>query len=288
MRYIVGESGLTKAVFLVTGESAVNLTVLDETIGEDLIAIIRGMRSEPELKELSEKGPKIPISEIIPALPIAKPGKIICLGLNYLDHIKEGGRDISEYPVFFMRSITSMIPSGAPMVKPSCSEQLDYEAEMMVVISKGGRHIKEAEALDHVFGYTTFNDGSVRDYQKKTHQWTPGKNFDATGPIGPVVVTPDELPEGGEELKIECRVGDEILQSSTTSDMIWSVKQTIAAVSEYSTLEPGDLIAMGTPPGVGMARKPPRYLRPGEIVEVEIENIGICRNSIVAEEDLDA
>jgi 2-keto-4-pentenoate hydratase/2-oxohepta-3-ene-1,7-dioic acid hydratase in catechol pathway len=160
------------------------------------------------------------------------------------------------------------------MVKPSCSEQLDYEAEMMVVISKGGRHIKEAEALDHVFGYTTFNDGSVRDYQKKTHQWTPGKNFDATGPIGPVVVTPDELPEGGEELKIECRVGDEILQSSTTSDMIWSVKQTIAAVSEYSTLEPGDLIAMGTPPGVGMARKPPRYLRPGEIVEVEIENIG--------------
>ena len=283
MRFIVGQKGSSTAVYLISGESAVNLSSLDDTIGDDLQAIIQGAKSESELNALAEKGPKIPVSGIIPALPVAKPGKIICLGLNYLDHIKEAGREVPLYPVLFMRGISSMIPAGAPMIRPSCSEQLDYEAEMMVIIGKGGRHISEQDALNSVFGYTTFNDGSIRDYQKKTHQWTPGKNFDATGAMGPVVVTADELPAGGEGLKIESRIDREILQSATTSEMIWSVAQTIAVISEYSTLEPGDLIAMGTPPGVGMARKPPRYLRPGEIIEVKIENIGICANPIVAE-----
>jgi len=283
MRFIVGQEGSSTAVCLISGESAINISSLDDTIGDDLQAIIQGAKSESELNALAEKGPKIPVSGIIPALPVAKPGKIICLGLNYLDHIKEAGREVPLYPVLFMRGISSMIPAGAPMIRPSCSEQLDYEAEMMVIIGKGGRHISEQDALNSVFGYTTFNDGSIRDYQKKTHQWTPGKNFDATGAMGPVVVTADELPAGGEGLKIESRIDREILQSATTSEMIWSVAQTIAVISEYSTLEPGDLIAMGTPPGVGMARKPPRYLRPGEIIEVKIENIGICANPIVAE-----
>ncbi len=174
------------------------------------------------------------------------------------------------------------------MVRPSCSKKLDYEVELMLIVGKGGRHIKEEDALDHVFGYTLFNDGSVRDYQRKTHQWTPGKNFDATGAIGPDVVTPDELPEGAVGLKIESRVGDEILQSATTSDMLWSVARTIATISEYSTLEAGDMIAMGTPPGVGHAKTPPRWLRPGETVEVEVEGIGICASPIVAEEDMTA
>jgi 2-keto-4-pentenoate hydratase/2-oxohepta-3-ene-1,7-dioic acid hydratase in catechol pathway len=283
MRFIVGQDDSSTAVFLVLGETAVNISSLDDTIGEDLQGIIQAAKGESELKALAAKGPRIPVSEVVPALPVSRPGKIICLGLNYLDHIKEGGREVPQYPVLFMRGISSMIPAGAPMIRPSCSEQLDYEAELMLIIGKGGRHISEQNALSHVFGYTTFNDGSIRDYQKKTHQWTPGKNFDATGAMGPVVVTADELPAGGEGLKIEARVGKEILQSATTSDMMWSVVQTIAAVSEYSTLEPGDLIAMGTPPGVGMARKPPRYLRPGEIIEVEIENIGICSNPITAE-----
>lgn len=158
---------------------------------------------------------------------------------------------------------------------------------MMVIIGKGGKHISEEDALKHVFAYTIFNDGSVRDYQRKTHQWTPGKNFDATGPIGPSVVTPDELPAGGEGLKIESRVGDEILQSANTSDMLWSTARTIATISEYSTLEPGDYIAMGTPPGVGHAKKPnPRWLRPGETVDIEIEGIGILSSPILAEEDM--
>jgi 2-keto-4-pentenoate hydratase/2-oxohepta-3-ene-1,7-dioic acid hydratase in catechol pathway len=153
----------------------------------------------------------------------------------------------------------------------------------MVIVGKGGKHIPQADALNHIFGYTIFNDGSVREYQRKTHQWTAGKNFDATGAVGPIVVTPDELPEGAEGLKIESRVGTEILQSATTSDMLWSVARTIEAISEFATLRPGDMIAMGTPPGVGHAKSPQRWLRPGETVEVEIEGIGICASPVIDE-----
>lgn len=157
----------------------------------------------------------------------------------------------------------------------------------MVIIGKGGRHISEEYALDHVFGYTVFNDGSVRDYQRKTHQWTPGKNFDNTGAIGPFTVTPDSLPAGASGLKIESRVGDEILQSSNTANMIWDVKKIISIISEYTTLASGDMIALGTPPGVGHAKKPnPRWLIPGETVEIEIEGIGICASPIVDESDV--
>ncbi len=145
---------------------------------------------------VAASGDDLDAAEIEPALPLADPPTIICLGLNYTDHIKEGGYDIPDYPALFMRGRKSIMAAGAPMVRPSCSDRLDYEAELMFIIGKGGRHIAEADALDHVFGYTVFNDGSVRDYQRKTHQWTPGKNFDETGAIGPVVVTPDELPPG--------------------------------------------------------------------------------------------
>ncbi|QDG75977.1 fumarylacetoacetate hydrolase family protein [Labrenzia sp. PHM005] len=288
MRFIVGTGPAGPGVYLNEGEQAWNLTALDNAVGHDLMGLIAGAADAAALAARKDGVAACDAAAITPALPVTKPGKIICLGLNYVDHIKEGGYDVPTYPALFMRSTTSMIPAGAPMVRPSCSEQLDYEAELMVIIGKGGRHISEADALDHVFGYTLFNDGSVREYQRKTHQWTPGKNFDGTGPIGPVVVTPDELPAGAEGLKIESRVGSEILQSATTSDMLWSVARTISTVSEYTTLEPGDYLAMGTPPGVGHAKTPQRWLRPGEIVEVEIEGIGICANPIVAEEDISA
>ncbi|MEO1313084.1 MAG: fumarylacetoacetate hydrolase family protein, partial [Pseudomonadota bacterium] len=226
----------------------------------------------------------IAVSDITPALPIAAPGTIICLGLNYVEHIKEGGYDIPDYPALFMRGRKSIMAAGAPMVRPTCSDMLDYEAELMLIVGKGGRHIAEEDALDHVFGYTVFNDGSVRDYQRKTHQWTPGKNFDNTGAIGPYVVTPEEVPAGAAGLKIESRVGSEVLQSSNTSNMIWGVAKTLAILSEYTTLEPGDHIALGTPPGVGHAKKPnPRWLRPGEVVDIEIEGIGICSSPVVDE-----
>lgn len=289
MRFMVGRGASGPAVYVVTGDRGANLTALEPQLGADLMPLVDGRLDAAALVARAGDAPSEAVAAITPMMPIARPGKIICLGLNYVDHIKEGGYDIPTYPALFMRSNTSMIPAGAPMIRPSCSERLDYEAELMLIVGKGGKHIAEADALDHVFGYTIFNDGSVRDYQRKTHQWTPGKNFDATGPIGPSVVTPDELPPGAQGLKIESRVGDEILQSATTSDMLWTVERTIAAISEYSTLEPGDMIAMGTPPGVGHAKKPnPRWLRPGETVEIEIEGIGICANPIVAEEDMAA
>jgi 2-keto-4-pentenoate hydratase/2-oxohepta-3-ene-1,7-dioic acid hydratase in catechol pathway len=285
MRYIVGhEAGQQNAsVYAIIDTEAVNLSALDDDVGGDLMGLItNGIGASLTAKMAT--APKIAVDDIVPAMPVEKPGKIICLGLNYVDHIKEGGYDVPEYPALFMRGMNSMMPAGAPMIRPSCSEQLDYEVELMVIIGKGGKHIAEADALNHVFGYTVFNDGSVRNYQRKTHQWTPGKNFDSTGPVGPVVVTPDELPAGASGLKIESRVGDEILQSANTSEMLWPVDRTIATISEFATLEPGDMIAMGTPPGVGHARTPQRWLKPGEVIEVEVEGICICRSPVVAEE----
>jgi len=284
MKYLVGKTSGGTAVFAVTGEKAINLSALDDSVGADLMGLITNPALVESLAAKIDGSEGVPVSSITPALPVVAPGTIICLGLNYTDHIKEGGYDIPDYPALFMRGKNSIMAAGAPLVRPTCSNKLDYEAELMMIIGKGGRHISEADALDHVFAYTVFNDGSVRDYQRKTHQWTPGKNFDQTGAIGPFVVTPDDLPEGASGLKIESRVGDEILQSSNTGNMIWSVAQTIATISEYTTLEPGDLIAMGTPPGVGHAKKPnPRWLVPGEVVDVEIEGIGICSNPIVDE-----
>lgn len=286
MRFKVGTGVSGLGVYLVEGDWAWNLTTVDGSVGSDLSALIQGNVDLMDVTARRDEADAEPLSSLTPGLPLERPGKIICLGLNYVDHIKEGGYEVPSYPALFMRCTTSMIPAGAPMIRPRCSEQLDYEAELMVIIGKGGKHIAEQDALDHVFGYTIFNDGSVREYQRKTHQWTPGKNFDGTGPIGPFVVTPDELPEGAHGLKIESRVGSEILQSAKTSDMLWSVARTIATISEFTTLQPGDMLAMGTPPGVGHAKTPQRWLRPGEIVEVEIEGIGICANPVVAEEDI--
>ena len=286
MRYLVGQTPTGTAVFAVSDGNAVNLSAMDDRVGDDLMGLIQDPELADSLKGQISGAAATPVDEITPALPVKAPGTIICMGLNYIEHIKEGGYDIPDYPALFMRGKNSMMAAGQPMVRPSASETLDYEAELMIIVGKGGRHITEDDALDHVFGYTVFNDGSVREFQRKTHQWTPGKNFDDTGAVGPYTVTPDELPEGASGLKIESRVGDEILQSSNTANMIWNVRQIIATISAYTTLEPGDLIATGTPPGVGHAKKPnPRWLRPGETVEIEIEGIGICASPVIDEKD---
>ncbi len=287
MRLLVGSVAGKRGVFAVDGEKAVDLSAAIPDIGSDLTGLIADAALMKQAEKAASGGATVDMADITPALPVTEPPTIICLGLNYTDHIKEGGYDIPDYPALFMRGRQSIMAAGEPMVRPSCSERLDYEAELMVIIGKGGRHILEDDALDHVFGYTVFNDGSVRDYQRKTHQWTPGKNFDQTGAIGPVVVTPDEVPPGASGLKIESRVGDEILQSSNTGNMIWSAASAISIISEYTTLQPGDHIALGTPPGVGHAKKPnPRWLQPGETVEVEIERIGICASPVVDESEL--
>lgn len=269
----------TPAVFSVTGATA---TVLSEAAG-DLSHLIALRARGEALPQPAANAATSNLDDVVPCLPVARPGKIVCLGLNYAEHAREGGYDVPDYPAMFLRASTSIIPAEAPMILPTASHTFDYETELLVIIGRGGRHIAEADALSHVFGYSTFNDGSIREYQRKTHQWTAGKNFDGTGAIGPIVVTPDEVPEGANGLQISTRLNGEVLQNSNTADMIFSVSRTIAIVSEVMTLEPGDMIAFGTPPGVGHARKPQVWMKAGDVVEVEIEGIGICRNPIVAE-----
>ena len=213
-------------------------------------------------------------------MPLARPGKLVCLGLNYHDHAAEGGHKAPEYPAFFLRATTSLLAPGAPLVRPRCSDKLDYEAELAVVIGRTARHRSLDDALECVGGYSIFNDGSLRDYQRRSSQWTIGKNFDATGPLGPWLVTPDELPPGAAGLRIQSRLNDHVMQDANTSLMITSVAQAIELLSECMTLEIGDVIAMGTPAGVGYARKPPVFMRAGDTIEIEIEGIGILSNPI--------
>ncbi len=286
MRFLVAQDGQATALYVVDGGNAHCITGRDGFSGRDLAAAIEaGPQGIGPAVEAALAAEPVALSGLKPALPFNRFRKVLCLGLNYVDHVKEGGYEIPSYPAMFIRVPQSLMAAGEPMIKPDCSDRLDYEVELMVVIGRGGRHIDEADALDHVFGYTVFNDGSVRDYQRKTHQWTPGKNFDATGAIGPVVVTADELPAGAAGLSIQSRLNGNVMQSANTSEMMWPVAKTIATISEFTTLEPGDLIATGTPPGVGHARTPPVFMFPGDVVEVEIEKICICRNPIVSERD---
>jgi len=213
-------------------------------------------------------------------MPISAPGKILCLGLNYMEHVNEGIFEKQPFPTIFMRSITSMVAHNKPIIRPMNSNSLDFEAELAIIIGERSRHLTSQNALNAVAGYSCSNDGSVREYQRHTIQWTMGKNFDNTGPIGPVFVTADELPNGAKGLKIECRLNGETVQSSNTDMMMFPVVETLVYLTEGITLEPGDIILMGTPSGVGHARKPPLWMQDGDVVEVEIENIGLLRNQI--------
>lgn len=223
---------------------------------------------------------QVPLADVELLPPVPRPGKIICIGLNYRAHAIEGGNAIPEYPAVFMRGATSLTPSGGPILYPECSDKLDYEAELAVVIGRAATRVSVANALAHVAGYSCFNDGSVRDYQRKSTQWTMGKNFDCTGGFGPELVTPDELPVGASGLRIVARLNGQVMQDSSTTDMIFDVATLVATLSEAMTLEPGDVIATGTPAGVGYARKPPVYMRPGDVIEIEIEGVGILTNTV--------
>jgi 2-keto-4-pentenoate hydratase/2-oxohepta-3-ene-1,7-dioic acid hydratase in catechol pathway len=212
---------------------------------------------------------------------VANPSKIICVGLNYADHAKEGGHTIPDHPSFFIRVNSSQVAHNQPMLVPKqSSERFDYEAELAVVIGKTARHLTAENALDCVAGYSCYNDGSVRDFQRKGTQWTLGKNFDKTGSFGPWLVTKDELPAGGDGLKIQARLNGQVLQNGNTSDFLFSVSQVLVILTEVMTLEPGDVIITGTPAGVGYARKPPIFMKEGDVCEIEIEKIGILSNPI--------
>ena len=217
-------------------------------------------------------------------LPPVVPPKAIAVGLNYVDHAAESPyKDAPKYPVLFHRFPQSWVAHGEPLVRPHVSHQFDYEGEMVVVIGKAGRYITKDRALEHVAGYSIFNDGSIRDYQFKSTQWMMGKNFDATGAFGPEFVSADELPPGAAGLQLRTRLNGAVLQDANTRDMIFDVPTLVHVCSEAMTLLPGDIIISGTPSGVGFARKPPIWMKPGDVCEVEIEGIGTLRNGVVDE-----
>ncbi len=214
--------------------------------------------------------------------PVPRPAKILCVGLNYDDHLEESGLAKPVYPEMFARFATSLVAHREPIRLPRESSALDYEAELAVVVGRGGRRIPSESALDHVAGYSLFNDATIRDFQLRTPQWTMGKNFDATGAFGPWLVTPDALPPGARGLRIEGRLNGRVMQNSRTDRLIFDVRTLIETISVAITLEPGDVIITGTPGGVGAARKPPVFMKPGDVFEVEIEGIGVLSNPIQA------
>lgn len=217
--------------------------------------------------------------------PVANAGKVLCLGLNYEDHATESKHARPDFPVVFLRANTSLVAHGQPILRPLQSAALDFEGELVAVVGRTARHVKRDKALDHIAGYSIFNDASIRDYQLRTPQWTVGKNFDGSGAFGPDFVTSDELPAGAAGLAIETRLNGQVMQSANTRDMIFGVAETIELLSACMTLEVGDVLVMGTPSGVGAARKPPVWMKPGDVIEVTIEGVGTLSNPIAAEDE---
>jgi 2-keto-4-pentenoate hydratase/2-oxohepta-3-ene-1,7-dioic acid hydratase in catechol pathway len=224
----------------------------------------------------------VPLSSIRLLAPVPRPPKLICVGLNYRDHAAEARQEIPKIPTIFAKFSNVVIGPGQAIVLPRNSRKPDYEAEFAFVIGTGGRHIPGYEWRQHVFGYTAFNDVSARDFQRATSQWMIGKTFDTFAPMGPCLVSADEIADP-HALEISLRIGGETLQHSNTRELIFKIPDLVAYLSSVVTLEPGDVVATGTPAGVGFARTPPRYLQPGDEVVVSIEGIGELRNPVVAE-----
>lgn len=247
----------------------------------DLTTLV--VAGDAALKEAATRmlaGDEIDTAAIEYLPPFGFPEKIICVGLNYKDHAAESGFKAPDYPALFGRFPSSLIGHKAPMIRPNVSDMLDYEGELAFVIGKPGRNIPKERALEHVAGYSVFNDGSIRDYQFKSAQWMIGKNFDGTGAFGPAFVTADELPAGAKTLRLTTRLNGTVLQEANTSDMIFDVESLISLLSDACELKPGDVIVAGTPSGVGAAREPKIFMKPGDVCEVEIEGIGLLSNTI--------
>lgn len=227
----------------------------------------------------------ISLVDVVMLTPIAKPEKILCIGMNYVEHVREApiAYELPSYPVVFLRTARTLVAHGQPLRRPVCSTQFDFEGELVCVIGRAGRNIPKETALDHVGGWSLFNDASVRDYQFKSQQWTMGKNFDSTGAFEPEVVSADELPPGANGLRIKTVLNGQIVQSASTSDMIFNVATQISLLSEAMTLVPGDLIVTGTPSGVGLGRKPPLWMKHGDTCSVSLEGVGVLSNPVFDE-----
>jgi 2-keto-4-pentenoate hydratase/2-oxohepta-3-ene-1,7-dioic acid hydratase in catechol pathway len=260
------EEGSKPQAGIVSGDRVIGL-------GKDMLPVIAAATLPAAV------GPTYNLAAVRLLAPIPRPPKFICVGLNYRDHAREAGLDIPTVPTIFSKFSNVVIGPGAPIVLPKNSTRPDYEAEFAFVIGPGGRHIPAARAFDHVFGYTIVNDVSARDYQMATSQWLMGKTFDTFAPMGPWIVTRDEIADP-HALEVTLEIGGEILQHSNTRELVFGVPALIEYISSVVTLEPGDIVATGTPAGVGFARKPPRYLRPGDEVAIRIQGIGELRNPV--------
>ena len=256
----------------------------DTAIPQDMIGFLS--EGKPALAKLQalidSKNSRIPRSEIKLKAPVPRPGKYLGIGLNYSDHIQETGRDKPEFPIFFNKQTTCVIGPGAAIHRPRVSKKLDYECELAVVIGKRCRHISKDRAHEVIAGYTIANDVSVRDWQFRSPTWTLGKSFDTHGPLGPWIVTADEIGDP-QNLNLKTWIDGDLRQSSNTSHMIFSCYEMIEYLSTVMTLEPGDVIATGTPAGVGVKMEPRGYMKPGQTVKIEIENIGILSNPVIEE-----
>ncbi|MCD4534329.1 fumarylacetoacetate hydrolase family protein [Nocardioides sp. cx-169] len=274
MRLASVRAGDREAAARVEGDTLVLLPFRD--VGELL--------ADPAWRELAASDGEIVAVADVRLLPVVpRPDKVVCLGRNYAEHVAETGNELPTHPVLFSKFRSSLTGPYDDVPMPSASELLDWEAELVVVIGTGGRDIAAEDALDHVAGYTVSNDLSVRDWQNRTKQWLAGKAWDGLTPVGPYLVTADELPPGAAGLEISCEVDGVVMQKSSTDKMIFDVATTIADISVFTRLEPGDLILTGTPDGVGNARDPKIFLRPGQVVRTRVERVGETRNRIVAQ-----
>ena len=279
---LVSFSRLGKARFgAVVNDGVIDLTgKLDPDV--NTIKELISLHMEDQAEEfIAGKNKDLSFSDIIFLPVIPDPEKIMCVGLNYLEHKKETGRPDVDNPTIFTRFADSQVAHMQPMIKPDNSDRFDYEAEMAIIIGKGGRFISEDEALSHIAGYACYNDGSIRNYQRHTSQYTPGKTFPGTGGFGPYMVTPSEVGDY-RKLPIELRLNGNIMQKATLADLIFPIPRLISYISEFTALSSGDVIVTGTPGGVGDKRKPPVYMVPGDIVEVDIGMLGVLRNPIIA------
>jgi acylpyruvate hydrolase len=267
--------------------TVIDLNLSDSSLPSDLVAFLEGGEVAKKKAHAVMENPDIavifPIEDIKLKAPIAHPEKIMCVGLNYRDHAEEGGHEIPRYPTIFAKYPNVVIGPYDPIIIPRVTDQVDWEGEFAFVIGKTGKYISKDDALDYLAGYMVFNDVSARDYQLRVSQWTIGKTFDTFGPMGPSLVTTDEIENPG-NLAICTLVDGEVVQESNTRHLIFDVPHLIAFLSEVMTLKPGDVVSTGTPAGVGHAREPRRYLRHGNVVRVEIEGIGALENPVIKEE----
>jgi 2-keto-4-pentenoate hydratase/2-oxohepta-3-ene-1,7-dioic acid hydratase in catechol pathway len=245
-------------------------------LGTDMLSVVASAPLQPA------RGPKYRLEAVELLAPIPRPPKFICVGLNYRDHAAETRMPIPSIPTIFSKFSNVVVGPGAPVVLPKVSQRPDYEAEFAFVIGPGGRHIPAARAMEHVFGYTIVNDVSARDFQTATTQWLMGKTFDTFAPTGPWIVTRDEIADP-HNLDISLEIGGQVLQKSNTRELVFKIPELIEFISQVVTLEPGDIVATGTPAGVGLGRRPPRWLKPGEEMVVKIQGIGELRNPCIAE-----